>query len=897
MANNTTAYIKTDNGIIQLIDGTSCSLNFGIADIRDLASRGGTFSKQLNAVWSDDNHRILGQLFDINATNFDFNFNLRVPCEVIQNGLVIVSDAYLQLIEINESQKTSAQQSNGSYSILVKSAQRDLFTKMGAKELTELDFTNLNHLYDVQTVVNSFTNDVTDGYVYPMCINDTNNFLLTDFRPSIYVKNYFDQIHATNGFSYEVRDWDIFDKLIIPFSNDKPLVDNTNFIVEATKSSFESGGGALTGWTEIIDNESLFNPTLGEYDVPVYLTGGQAINTNVAIDFDLILDNSSGADAYLVDITNSGFDRSVKYQGYFRIKKNGVPSMSGQFVVPSFYGFEFFESDSPIVNGDTTIFSSSYTLNIAVGNVLPTDVLTFEIDAQVASGNALPFAMKWKDAPLSTANDVTVTPRIDVNDVTVRLELTANTIGFGFEQNMNNYIPPKIKQKDFVKSICNMAQLMAYPDADNSNKIIYQPRDSYLDSGEEKDWRRKLAKNENQLVKFLPELSGKRKIFTYKEDKDVYNTSYKEATNQIYGQAEFVFETEFKQNTDTLTLIFSPTPMAEISIGAIVPTFIGGAPNVNIRILIHNGTAPCNPYNIFNFGTTGTYGFTYYPMVSHFDNHYNPTIDINFAVCDYYFYQGINLTNNNLFNLNWRRTMAQMNSGKMLTAMFDLSVADIADLKLNDKIYTKDSWWNINRVIDYNANGNKNTKVELLSIDDELELPNVYIPQGVPPKDLGGADNPIGGLLEDIYVINNINYSSGSAKVSGVGNVIGQNVSGFIVGNDQIIEESGYWVNGKNIGDGSDFYKAIDYFSINIDSDITVDPTAQSVIYLTASGLTITLPDADLYTDKKVYIKDKNFGGQTITASVGSIDTRTSVSLRALETLTLHAKGGIWNIL
>ena len=200
-------------------------------------------------------------------------------------------------------------------------------------------------------------------------------------------------------------------------------------------------------------------------------------------------------------------------------------------------------------------------------------------------------------------------------------------------------------------------------------------------------------------------------------------------------------------------------------------------------------------------------------------------------------------------------------------------------------------------MIDYNANGNKNTKVELLSIDDELELPNVYIPQGVPPKDLGGADNPIGGLFEDIYIINNINYSSGSAKVSGVGNVIGQNVSGFIIGNDQIIEESGYWVNGKNIGDGSDFYKAIDYFSINIDSDITVDPTAQSVIYLTAGRLNITLPDADLYTDTKIYIKDKGFGHQTITASVGSIDNRTSASLHAFGTLTLHAKGGIWNIL
>ena len=576
MANNSNAYIKTSAGNIQLVEGSKCSLNFGIADIRDIGSRGGTFSKQLTAVWNAENHRILGQLFDVNSTTNNFDFNKRVECEVMQNNLVIVENAFLQLTEINEEQHTSQHQQNGSYSVLVKGAQRDLFTKMGASELTDLDFTYLNHTYNAANVVSSFSHTSSDGYVYPMAVNDDNNFLLTDFRPAIYVNEYFRQIHATNGFSFEVRNFPTFDKLVIPFASDTPAVDNTDFLVEATKSSFTGDGGTITGWTEVVDEENLFNPTTGNYDVPIYLSGGQAINLNVVIDADFVLDNTSGGDAYLVDITGVPLDRSVRYRGFFRIYKNGTLYNSGCFMFPNNtvfnQGVEFFESDSPIVSGDTVIYSDTSELNIPIGNVLPSDDITFEIDSTVGYGNSgSPSTMIWKDANSIGASNVTVNTRIDVNDVTIRAELTANSIGFGFEQELNNFVPPKIKQKEFVKGVCNLAQLWAYTEPDNPNKIIYEPRDSYLDSGEQKNWTKKLAKDKNQLQKFLSNTQKKRKIFTYKEDKDVYNTQFKDAVNEIYGQAEFVFDTDFRQDIDTMTLVFSPTPMTQISIGAIVP--------------------------------------------------------------------------------------------------------------------------------------------------------------------------------------------------------------------------------------------------------------------------------------------------------------------------------------
>jgi hypothetical protein len=76
--------------------------------------------------------------------------------------------------------------------------------------------------------------------------------------------------------------------------------------------------------------------------------------------------------------------------------------------------------------------------------------------------------------------------------------------------------------------------------------------------------------------------------------------------------------------------------------------------------------------------------------------------------------------------------MGQINSGKMLTAMFNLKDTDIQAMKLNDKIRIDNSWWNINRVIDYNANANQLTQVELISIDSEVNFMPFISPFGTP---------------------------------------------------------------------------------------------------------------------------------------------------------------------
>ncbi|NBW38852.1 MAG: hypothetical protein EBR30_28325, partial [Cytophagia bacterium] len=319
--------------------------------------------------------------------------------------------------------------------------------------------------------------------------------------------------------------------------------------------------------------------------------------------------------------------------------------------------------------------------------------------------------------------------------------------------------------------------------------------DNYYDNGAVKDWTYKLAKDREQNLQFLPEVTSKKLRLTYKADKDSPNTIFTDITNEIYGQIEYTFDNEYVRDTDVKELIFSPTPVVRTSFNAYVPNIAGAAPKINIRVLLDGGNLTCLPYDIYDIEfpltpalSIGTTGITTYPAVGHFDNPLLPTFDINFGTCDYYYYAPSTLTNNNLYNLYWRRTINQINVGRMLTAYFDLNELDIQSLRLNDKIRIDNSWWNINKVIDYDANGTSLTKVELISVDGEIELVPFQTGNGTPLEDTivaVSSDSVIKTRTQQSNVI------LGDADVKGRGNVVGQNVKAVVEGNGQTLSEDG----------------------------------------------------------------------------------------------------------
>jgi len=126
----------------------------------------------------------------------------------------------------------------------------------------------------------------------------------------------------------------------------------------------------------------------------------------------------------------------------------------------------------------------------------------------------------------------------------------------------------------------------------------------------------------------------------------------------------------------------------------------------------------------------------------------------------------------------------------MLTAFFYLKENDIHSLKLNDKIRIDNSWWNINKVIDYNANTDGLTKVELISVDSEQELAPFITNTGNPAPSVT-TQVALSSVMQSRMASGNLILEGANVAVYGTRNTIAQGVRGVVIGDDQTLNEDG----------------------------------------------------------------------------------------------------------
>ena len=813
--------IQLATGYLDVKEGTAFPLTFQVGDIRDISQRKGSFSKTITLVGSKNNNDLLNHYYDVNIVAGTFDINAVTTCSVIQHGIPVMENASLQLTSVKKVQLTDGYEEHVEYEVLIKESKADFFTAINNLELTDIDFSDLNHTYDAFNVFNRFSNTEVDGFKYFLPGSGSVFTVTQEYKPAIFAKTYFDRIFADSGFQYN---WPSlsdtkFDKLIIPYNGGIDNFDYLDYVVRAEKttpSTVTSPTSVLpqtpfytfTGLTELEDPQGIFDPVTGTYTTPFNISSANA----QYYEFTVVV-------SYTLDLINTGI----------------VPAT---VTLPPTYVVRYRNTyNNSIVQGPTHVGPAS----VPVGTTtFATDTVAFT--QQVSDPNILNQLTNIQMQIHAAQNSFTFyTPNIKLalNILSAKITITpsSNIVAIGGTIEVNDYVPQKIKQNDFVKGIFNMFNLYADVDKNQPNQLNLIHRDDYYDAGKEVDWTYKLAKDREQSLSFLPELTSKKLILTYAPDKDTPNTIYTDATNQIYGQAEVVFDNEYVKDVTTKPVLFGPTPIIDTVFGAYVPMLAGAQPDTNIRILYDStaevGLTPCQAFNIYDYGTVGMTGVTSYPYVGHFDDPLNPTWDLNFATCAYYYYMPSSLTQNNLYNRYWRRTMGQINNGKMLTAMFNLKEPDIQAMKLNDKIRIDNSWWNINRVIDYNANANQLTQVELISIDSEVNF--MPFATGSPSPGVGvGSVGPMTQVANDTIVKTktantNIIPNSTSGLVTGKGNNVNPGLKVVVVSDDATVEEDGIYtdnltVYGKVNGIPVDpsCYKYV----ANLDQTGTADPIA-----------------------------------------------------------------------
>jgi len=793
--------IQLSTGYLDVKEDTSFPLNFQVGDIRDISKRQGNFSKTITLIGNNNNNTLLNHYYDVNIQAGTFNINTLTRCDVIQDGIPVMTNATLQLINIKKSQLTSAYEQMVEYEVLIKEDRGTFFTDISNKYLTDLDFSDLDHYIDPAEVINSFDHTVNNGYKYVMPFNIDNQYQFNWFKPAIYAQTYFDRIFSTSGYSYT---WDgleaaNFDKLLIPYNGDQNIVDwNDAKVVANTTYSFTSQqafSNLITPWTETSDPANLFSN--GTYTTPqwVGVGSGESYVWELTVTGTVQLENTTADNLHISD---GGGKRA--YVPYFDIRvdnfHNTICQSSSGLIVEYTQASPFPANSLSSTYSFTEVFTLNATTD-AIGGIDVGDLQLIFGGIKIRFINAdgtIQFAgyggTSWLKNTLAPA---TASPSItlDLTSIDLTIRPSDNIPLNSGITTMNSFIPDKIKQSDFIKSIFTMYNLYATPDTNNPNNLILISRDEYYDSGKAVDWTNKLMKDKEQSIVFIPELNNKKLRLTYKADTDSPNTVYTDVTNETYGQVEVTFENEYVKGIDVKELIFSPTPVQPTVFGAFLPLLNGAAPKTNIRILFDNGQVTASNV-VINSGydiTTDTNGL--YPYLSHFGgaDPFNPIFDINFAECQYYYYQVAQNTNNNLYNRYWRRTVAQINGGKLLTAYFSLRETDIQHMALNDKIRIDNSWWSINKIIDYNANDWQPTKVELISLETEIDLPPFF----------GGTITPVGpgngtqiqSIMNTYRSTTNVTTNNNDSIILGSGNVVGDGLRALVVGDGLSIENDG----------------------------------------------------------------------------------------------------------
>lgn len=755
-------------------------INFSIADIRDVQAKSGSYSKSIKIIGTKHNNEVLNNLFDVNAVSLTYNLNVKQPCQIVQNDELILDNAILQLVNVEKVSNGMNDDEQVVYTVTVKDTVGDLFTDIGNAMLTDLDFSDLNHSYTSANVVASWAHDVTDGYKYILPMSSDNIYQLPEMKPAIYIQTYFDRIFANAGYQYEFDESVTvgFDKLLMPYNGDKvTLSDNyleeVKIIAENTVSTDYVYFDPLVIDTEVQDPNSAYNPTTSTYTSEYALNVPNAIQFKFTVDYEILLDNTDPS-------TISCFQDGV-YNPSILINGTGTSTV----VIDS---ISYAVGDN-LPSGVNTIASGVKTISGVTTNINIGDLVTFEIGG-------------FGNQPLWDTG-YAIPPTIRINSITMEIYPSADSIGYSFPVVMNQYVPVQIKQSDFIKSVFTMFNIFCQPDATDTTKIVLKTRDTFYDSGAVKNWSSKFVKDKPHVLAFLPEVTSKTLTLSYGQDKDILNTGYLQNVAEVYGQVKYVFDNEYIKNDDKKSLIFGASPFVDTSFGAIVMGINGTEPKTLPRIVYDGGNYPCGTFYIYDYGTMGTVCNSY-PYTTHFDKPLNPDLDFNFGICDYYFSQSYqNTTLNNLSTLYWRRTMSQINGGKLYIVYLDLTPHDIANLKLNDKIYLDRSYWNINKVIDYDANSNEPTKVELLSIDDELVLPKIKTRPNNLPNNSSSLIKPfITNVLSDINGSLTVNSSSGNVILNGKGNVIDAVVSNAVViGDNQVVTKNGITSNTGNVNE------------------------------------------------------------------------------------------------
>lgn len=302
--------------------------------------------------------------------------------------------------------------------------------------------------------------------------------------------------------------------------------------------------------------------------------------------------------------------------------------------------------------------------------------------------------------------------------------VTQNSIEYNQIVDMNKVLDSSIAVKDFIVSINNLFNLYWKPTG-NDREFIIEPRDTFYNNTNVRDWTDKIDNAEDVTIEPLYELTANKYSFAYMEDSDYLNNDYQTEFSTTHGSKKIEVDNDFIDNEEMISPKFAASPQYQFAGTEIVsPAFIKedgtkySVASVKSRILFYGGLIPTKRTSISTLISFEQPGgsfvvfdqdrkFLYmdvYPYCGHNDLPFNPTQTLEYGMSKkmYYDMQALNgqITNNNLFNVYWRKQFLEQTDpdSHLLTATCVLSALDIQTLDLTGIIEVNFVKYRINKI-------------------------------------------------------------------------------------------------------------------------------------------------------------------------------------------------------
>jgi hypothetical protein len=710
-------YVKITTGFIllDLIEDNPIKLNLSVADIMDPTANPSTYSQTFRVPNTANNNLFFKSAFNINAVSFDATQKIE---SYIEDSNVTIAVGSIRLSNII----TNNRDKNVEYEVTFFGEVSDFSAAIGGGFMNSLNLTAYNHVKSYVNVVDSWSKNLFLGdVIYPLiewgydyldgqpvqntlALHDNqlakkgftaNNHPLSidQFKPVIRAKVLFDAIFASSGFTYE--------------------------------STFLNGSDFMNQYiiTEQINSATASHESDIQIDVRNNLQQFSANNETK-----LLFPNE------IVDPLTA-FDTTTSY-----------------FVAPSTLPlFTFYD-----FNITGLVFSGVGLPNITNVIVKAIDVLTSTIlDTYTIAPNT----------PTHSLNANVTLPQNIVAGQQIKFTIEINTSSLGANISnakltqitgsgglviLNNFLPNNVKNIDFLKAIIERYNLVLEPSKTISKHFIITPWVDWVEQGTQRDWTDLVDGNVDIQSKPLFESQSRSNTFLDDEDSDFVNYNFQLATKRTFGQLDIDSQNEILVGNKVTQSLFSPTPLLPIgnssAIGTanqklaakfLIPhiakdTTTERTPIVpKLRLVYYNGmvAAPLE-WHIKNDANT-TIHWNDYPLVSQYSIFNSTTFDDlawrNSAPL--WAITGV-VTNppmrtiNDLFNNYWLKwyNFTYDPFGRILEMNIILDYSNIFDLRFNDKIFIKDSWFMVNKITDYQVGRKTSCKVELVRVGESISI-------------------------------------------------------------------------------------------------------------------------------------------------------------------------------